>query len=153
VKLQEICDALEAFKAAVEAGEMTGFKQGWTRSNALLESARSTMIALSLPRGESKWLHAPLEIYGKQYRSDTTERDSDGENLWGPHDLTKCLSTGDSDFVMLDVMKIGGITGWLRAIAQTEASVYRCRAIYSRNSARSCWRFARARTGEPFLVF
>ena len=44
-----------------------------------------------------------------------------GENLWGPHDLTKSLSVGASDFVMLDVMKIGGITGWLRAIGQTEA--------------------------------
>ena len=45
-----------------------------------------------------------------------------GENLWGPHDLTKCLSAGASDFVMLDVMKIGGITGWLRAVSQAEAA-------------------------------
>ena len=45
-----------------------------------------------------------------------------GENLWVPHDLTKSLSVGASDFVMLDVMKIGGITGWLRAIGQTEAA-------------------------------
>ena len=45
-----------------------------------------------------------------------------GENLWGPHDLTKCLSAGASDFVMLDVMKIGGVTGWLRAVSQAEAA-------------------------------
>ena len=45
-----------------------------------------------------------------------------GENLWGPHDLTKSLSAGASDFVMLDVMKIGGVTGWLRAISQIEAA-------------------------------
>src|SRR5260370_33947006 len=45
-----------------------------------------------------------------------------GENLWGPHDLTKSLSVGASDFVMLDVMKIGGITGWLRAVSQTQAA-------------------------------
>jgi mandelate racemase len=45
-----------------------------------------------------------------------------GENLWGPHDLTKSLSVGASDFVMLDVMKIGGITGWLRAVSQAEAA-------------------------------
>jgi mandelate racemase len=45
-----------------------------------------------------------------------------GENLWGPHDLTKSLSAGASDFVMLDVMKIAGITGWLSAIGQTEAA-------------------------------
>jgi len=41
-----------------------------------------------------------------------------GENLWGPHDLAKSLSSGASDFVMLDVMKIGGITGWLSAASQ-----------------------------------
>ena len=50
-----------------------------------------------------------------------------GENLWGPHDLTKCLAAGGlglgaSDFMMLDVMKIGGITGWLRTASQTEAA-------------------------------
>lgn len=44
-----------------------------------------------------------------------------GENLWGPHDLTKSLSAGASDFVMLDVMRIGGITGWIRAIGQLQA--------------------------------
>jgi mandelate racemase len=45
-----------------------------------------------------------------------------GENLWGPHELAKCLSVGASDFVMLDIMRIGGITGWLRAIGQIEAA-------------------------------
>ena len=45
-----------------------------------------------------------------------------GENLWGPHDFAKSLAAGASDFVMLDVMKIGGITGWLRAASQTEAA-------------------------------
>src|SRR5258708_24546279 len=45
-----------------------------------------------------------------------------GENLWGPHDLTKSLSAAASNFVMLDVMKIGGVTGWLRAVSPTEAS-------------------------------
>jgi mandelate racemase len=44
-----------------------------------------------------------------------------GENLWGPHDLAKSILAGASDFVMLDVMKIGGVTGWLRSIGQAEA--------------------------------
>src|ERR1700726_1094998 len=58
-----------------------------------------------------------------------------GENLGGPHDLTKSLSVGASDFVMLDVMKIGGITGWLRAIGQTEAqrTVGSTRTIFRRD--------------------
>jgi len=69
-----------------------------------------------------------------------------GENLWEPHDLIKSLSVCASDFVMLDVMKIGGITSWLRAVSQTRP-VYQFRVIYCRNSARSCWRFHRMRIG------
>jgi hypothetical protein len=34
-EIQEIRDALEAFKAAVEAGEMTGFKDGGIRSHGV----------------------------------------------------------------------------------------------------------------------
>jgi mandelate racemase len=45
-----------------------------------------------------------------------------GENLWGPYELTKSLSACASDFVMLDVMKIGGITGWLHAVSQAQAA-------------------------------
>jgi mandelate racemase len=45
-----------------------------------------------------------------------------GENWWGPHDMAKSLAAGASDYVMPDVMKIGGITGWLRAAALAEAA-------------------------------
>lgn len=44
-----------------------------------------------------------------------------GENWWGPHDMAKAIAAGASDLVMLDVMKIGGVTGWLRAAALAEA--------------------------------
>ncbi len=40
-----------------------------------------------------------------------------GENWWGLHDMTKSVTTGASDLAMVDVMKIGGVTGWLRAAA------------------------------------
>lgn len=43
-----------------------------------------------------------------------------GENWWGPHDMSKALAANASDFVMPDVMKIGGVTGWLRAAALAE---------------------------------
>jgi mandelate racemase len=45
-----------------------------------------------------------------------------GENLWGPPDLARSIAAGASDLVMLDVMKIGGVTGWLRAAALAEAA-------------------------------
>jgi len=44
-----------------------------------------------------------------------------GENWWGTHDMRKAVDAGASDYVMPDVMKIGGVTGWLRAAALAEA--------------------------------
>lgn len=43
-----------------------------------------------------------------------------GENWWGPHDMAKAIAAGASDCAMLDAMKIGGVTGWLRAAALAE---------------------------------
>jgi mandelate racemase len=45
-----------------------------------------------------------------------------GENWWGAGDLRHALQAQASDYIMLDVMKIGGVTGWLRAAALGEAS-------------------------------
>lgn len=45
-----------------------------------------------------------------------------GENWWGPHDMAKSIAAGASDLAMPDVMKIGGVTGWLRAAALAETS-------------------------------
>jgi len=43
-----------------------------------------------------------------------------GENWWGPHDMAKSLAAGACDLGMPDAMKIGGVTGWLRAAALAE---------------------------------
>ena len=40
-----------------------------------------------------------------------------GENFYGPRDLHKALQSKACDFVMPDFMRIGGVTGWLRAAA------------------------------------
>jgi mandelate racemase len=45
-----------------------------------------------------------------------------GENWWFPRDMQKAIAAGASDFVMPDIMKIGGVTGWLRAMGQAEAA-------------------------------
>jgi len=44
-----------------------------------------------------------------------------GENWWGILDMQHSLEAGGSDYVMPDVMKIGGVTGWLKAAALAEA--------------------------------
>jgi len=40
-----------------------------------------------------------------------------GENFYGPRDLHKALQRQACDLVMPDFMRIGGVTGWLRAAA------------------------------------
>ena len=44
-----------------------------------------------------------------------------GENWWGTQDLQNALDAGASDNAMPDVMKIGGVTGWMRAAALAQA--------------------------------
>ena len=44
-----------------------------------------------------------------------------GENWWGAHEMKKAIAAGASDYMMPDVMKIGGVTGWMRAAALGEA--------------------------------
>ena len=45
-----------------------------------------------------------------------------GESWWGVADMEKSIAAGASDHVTLDVMKIGGVSGWLRAAALAEAA-------------------------------
>jgi mandelate racemase len=40
-----------------------------------------------------------------------------GENFYGPRDLQRALQSKACDYVMPDFMRIGGVTGWLRAAA------------------------------------
>jgi mandelate racemase len=40
-----------------------------------------------------------------------------GENLYGPRELLQALTDGACDLVMPDLMRIGGVTGWLRSAA------------------------------------
>ena len=40
-----------------------------------------------------------------------------GENFYGPRALHRALQAGACDYVMPDFMRIGGVTGWMRAAA------------------------------------
>src|SRR3954470_9178229 len=45
-----------------------------------------------------------------------------GENWWGPEELRHAIDARSTDYVMLDAMKIGGVTGWQRASAMAGAA-------------------------------
>jgi mandelate racemase len=44
-----------------------------------------------------------------------------GENWWGIQDMRHAVDAGASDFMMVDVMRIGGVTGWLRAASLAQS--------------------------------
>lgn len=45
-----------------------------------------------------------------------------GENWWFPRGFAEAIAIGASDFIMPDLMKVGGITGWMRVAGQAEAA-------------------------------
>jgi mandelate racemase len=45
-----------------------------------------------------------------------------GENWWFPRGMANAVAAGASDLAMIDIMKIGGVTGWLSAMGQAEAA-------------------------------
>jgi mandelate racemase len=45
-----------------------------------------------------------------------------GENWWFAADMAKAIAAGASNHAMPDIMKIGGVTGWLRAAALAETA-------------------------------
>jgi len=79
-----------------------------------------------LARYDLHWVEEPVpheDLAGHaQVRARGLARIQTGENWWFPRDMAKAVAAGASDFAMLDVMKIGGVTGWLRAAGQAEAA-------------------------------
>lgn len=44
-----------------------------------------------------------------------------GENFWGTHDMGKAIAAKSGDFLMPDVNKIGGVSGWVEAASLCRA--------------------------------
>ena len=70
-----------------------------------------------------------------------------GENWWGTLDMLHAMEAGASDYVMPDVMKIGGVSGWLRAASWRRKKACSCPTIFGRRSAPGCCAARRRRIG------
>jgi mandelate racemase len=72
------------------------------------------------------WVEEPVgaeDLEGHaRVRMKSAARIQTGENWWFPRDMAKSIAAGASDFAMMDIMKIGGVTGWLSAMGQAEAA-------------------------------
>ena len=93
---------------------MVDFNQGLHRGEAL---QRCHMIDdLGLAWIEEPIVYDDLEGYARLAAELKTPIQI-GENFYGPRDLHRALEMKACDYVMPDFMRIGGVTGWLRAAA------------------------------------
>ena len=107
---------LEAVRNAVgdDMHLMVDFNQGLNLAEAL---QRCHMIDdLGLAWIEEPIVYDNLDGYA-QLAAELKTAIQIGENFYGPRDLHNALQRKACDFVMPDFMRIGGVTGWMRAAA------------------------------------
>jgi mandelate racemase len=107
---------LEAVRQAVGDAMhlMVDFNQGLDLGEALQRCHMLDDLGLD-------WIEEPL-VYDNldghaQLAAELRTPIQIGENFYGPRDLYRALQAKACDFVMPDFMRIGGVTGWLRAAA------------------------------------
>jgi len=107
---------LEAVRAALgsDVELMIDYNQGLSLAEAMVRCQMIDGLGLS-------WIEEPI-VYDNfdgytQLAADLKTPVQIGENFYGPRDLHMALQQKACDFVMPDFMRIGGVTGWLRAAA------------------------------------
>jgi mandelate racemase len=106
---------LDAVRAAVgDMHLMVDFNQGLNLSEAL---QRCHMVDdLDLAWIEEPIVYDNLDGYA-QLAAELNTPLQIGENFYGPREMHKALQKKACDLVMPDFMRIGGVTGWMRAAA------------------------------------
>ena len=115
-RLADDIAAIEAVRAAVgaEVKLMVDFNQGLSLADALTRCH-------ALDDQQLEWLEEPITYNNLAgYAQLTRELKTPvqlGENFYGPRALAQAVAIGAGDLYMPDLMRIGGVTGWLRAAA------------------------------------
>ena len=109
-------ETIEAVRDAVgeDVELMVDFNQGLDLAEALRRCHMIDDLGLA-------WIEEPV-VYDNfagtaQLAAELKTPIQIGENFYGPRDLWRALQCKACDFVMPDFMRIGGVTGWLRAAA------------------------------------
>src|SRR3954447_9861818 len=94
--------------------------------NQSLDPAEATRRIARLAPYDLHWIEEPvpqenLSGHAKVREMSPTPIQA-GENWWFPRGFAEAIEAGASDFIMPDLMKCGGITGWLQIAAQAEAA-------------------------------
>ncbi len=115
-RLQDDLDAIKTVGGAVgdHVKLMVDFNQGLTLGDALQRCH-------ALDDQGLYWFEEPISYdnlagYAQLTRELSTPVQL-GENFYGPRELFRALEMGAGDYVMLDLMRIGGVSGWLRAVS------------------------------------
>jgi mandelate racemase len=90
--------------------------------NQSLDPLEAIRRAQALADYDLAWIEEPVkheDLAGHaQVRAASPIPIQTGENWWFPADMAKALAAGACDYAMPDLMKIGGVTGWLAAMGQ-----------------------------------
>jgi mandelate racemase len=115
-RIEDDLATIKAVRRSVGDGTqlMVDFNQGLNLAEALQRCHMLDDFGLT-------WLEEPI-VYDNmdgyaQLAAELKTPIQIGENFYGPRDLHAALQRKACDFVMPDFMRIGGVTGWLRAAA------------------------------------
>jgi mandelate racemase len=94
--------------------------------NQSLDPAEAVSRIARLSSYDLHWVEEPVAQENLQGLADVRRESSisiqAGENWWFPRGFAEAIAAGASDFIMPDLMKVGGVTGWMRVAAQAEAA-------------------------------
>lgn len=92
--------------------------------NQCLSTTEAQQRIARLDEEHLHWIEEPVRFddYGgcARIRKKVRTPVQIGENCWGTHDMAKSLEAGASDYFMPDAVKIGGVSGWMRAAGLAE---------------------------------
>lgn len=117
--LEQDIEVVRALRSTIGDGVelMADFNQGLSVPEAIRRGKALEQEGIS-------WLEEPT--LQQDYRGHAAVRDAlsvpvqMGENWFGPDDMAKAIDAGACDLCMPDLMKIGGVSGWLKASALAE---------------------------------
>ena len=95
--------------------------------NQSLDPAEATRRIARLAPYDLHWIEEPVPQENLSGHAKVRETSpipiQAGENWWFPRGFAEAIAAGASDFIMPDLMKVGGVTGWLQVAGQAEAAI------------------------------
>jgi mandelate racemase len=94
--------------------------------NQSLDPSEASRRITRLAPYDLHWIEEPVAAENLEGHAKVRETSAipiqSGENWWFPRGFAEAITSGASDFIMPDLMKVGGVTGWLRVAGQAEAA-------------------------------